>query len=76
VKRDLQLAMRVYDCDNCGISIDRDHNAAFNLKKYGEMYVEEPTVAASWAETLNACGDHVRPSDGRDPDDEGNDDEA
>ena len=76
VKSDLALNDRVYDCDNCGISIDRDVNAALNLKKYGEMYVKDPTVAASWAETLNACGDHVRPSDEHDSDDEGNDDEA
>lgn len=64
VKKDLSLAMRVYNCDHCRISIDRDVNAALNLKKYGEMYVQNPSVAASWAETLNACGDHVRPSDG------------
>jgi len=79
VKKDLTLAERVYECNNCGISLDRDHNAALNLKKYGTMYARDGTVAASWAETLNACGDHVRPSDGHDSDDsddEGNDDET
>ena len=77
IKKNQTLAERVYNCDNCGISIDRDENASLNLKKYGEMYVlNDPTVAASWAETLNECGDHVRPSDGLDPNDVGNDDET
>lgn len=55
--------------------MDRDDNAALNLKKFGEMYVLDPMVAVNWTETLNACGDHVRPFDGL-PDDEGYDDET
>jgi putative transposase len=43
VKRELSLSDRVYECENCGLVIDRDLNAARNL------------VAASWSETLNAC---------------------
>lgn len=31
VKRDLKLSDRVYECSECGIMIDRDHNAAVNL---------------------------------------------
>lgn len=33
LKNDLQLSDRVYECD-CGLSIDRDVNAAINLKNY------------------------------------------
>ena len=35
VKKDLKLSDRVYICDNCGLVIDRDYNAAINLMKYG-----------------------------------------
>ncbi|WP_445222962.1 zinc ribbon domain-containing protein [Campylobacter hyointestinalis] len=30
-KRNLALKDRVYICDECGISIDRDYNASLNL---------------------------------------------
>lgn len=32
VKRDLKLSDRVYECPECGLVIDRDYNAAINLK--------------------------------------------
>lgn len=34
-KRVLRLDERVYKCEKCGKSIDRDYNAALNLRKYG-----------------------------------------
>lgn len=37
LKEDLTLGDRVYKCD-CGLSIDRDLNAALNLKRYGEFH--------------------------------------
>jgi len=37
IKEDLTLSDRNYTCD-CGLSIDRDLNAALNLKKYGELH--------------------------------------
>ena len=30
-KETLSLSERVYNCDNCGVSLDRDLNAAINL---------------------------------------------
>ena len=33
-KNDLKLKDRVYHCDNCGLTIDRDFNAALNLCRY------------------------------------------
>jgi putative transposase len=45
VKVNLRLATRVYRCDLCGFTLDRDLNASLNLV----------WVAASWAETVNAC---------------------
>ena len=48
IKKDLGLSERTYTCDVCGLELNRDLNAAINL------------VAASWTETLNACGEDVR----------------
>ncbi len=49
VKAKLSLGERVYHCDECGLSIDRDLNAAINIQ-----------VAGSASETLNARGGSVR----------------
>jgi putative transposase len=55
VKEHLGLAERIFSCDWCGLVIDRDLNAALNLKD----------VAASDTETKNACGGDGRPRRGR-----------
>lgn len=34
IKKDLKLSDRTYNCLICGLSIDRDYNAAINLMKY------------------------------------------
>ena len=49
VKAKLSLSERTFNCDTCGLSIDRDLNAAVNIK-----------VAGSAPETLNARGETVR----------------
>ena len=36
IKKDLKLSDRIYRCE-CGNVIDRDYQAALNLKRYGEM---------------------------------------
>lgn len=36
IKKDLKLSDRVYVCPECGNTVDRDFQAAINLKKYGE----------------------------------------
>ncbi|MFX1540471.1 MAG: RNA-guided endonuclease InsQ/TnpB family protein [Promethearchaeota archaeon] len=56
-KDNLSLSERVFICESCGWQIDRDLNAAINL------------VAASWAETENACLEvgGCRPTTGRCP---------
>jgi putative transposase len=51
VKAKLPLSERTYRCDTCGLSVDRDVNAAINLRD----------LAASGAESLNACGGCIRP---------------
>ena len=47
-KKELSLSEREYHCEQCGLEIDRDLNAALNL------------VAVSLPETENACGEEVR----------------
>lgn len=34
IKKNLKLSDRTYVCDECGLVIDRDYNAAINLSKY------------------------------------------
>ncbi len=46
VKEELPLSERIFRCDACRFVLDRDENAARNLRH----------VAASGTETLNACG--------------------
>lgn len=36
IKKDLKLSDRIYKCCECGTVIDRDYQAALNLKRYGE----------------------------------------
>ena len=45
IKHDLKLSDRIYNCDNCGLIIDRDLNASYNLRE----------VAVSLTENENAC---------------------
>ena len=52
VKAKLSLSERTFNCDACGLSMDRDLNAAINIM-----------VAGSAPETLNAHGEDVRRSD-------------
>ena len=51
VKAKLSLSERVFNCVACGLSMDRDLNAAINIQ-----------VAGSAPETLNARGEDVRRS--------------
>jgi hypothetical protein len=53
VKATLPLGVQVFCCDACGLMIDRDLNAARNLAQL----VDSGLVAASSAETQNACGE-------------------
>ena len=50
-KKNLTLSERTYHCSQCDVSIDRDVNAAINLRN----------VAVGHTETENACGVQVRP---------------
>ena len=51
VKAKLSLSERTYECEHCGLVLDRDVNAARNLL----------VLAVSGTESENACGPQVRP---------------
>jgi putative transposase len=51
VKGEMELGQRTYECDGCGLVMDRDLNAALNL---------EQLITASSA-GIDACGKGVRP---------------
>ena len=46
IDADLTLADRIFHCEQCGLVLDRDLNAAINLSK----------LAGSSSDSLNACG--------------------
>ena len=43
IKKNLKLSDRIYKCE-CGNVIDRDYQAALNLKRYGENVLEQQSV--------------------------------
>ena len=50
VKKDLTLNDRVFECDSCGFKLDRDLNAAINLKNL------------ALSSRVAVCGEDVSPS--------------
>ena len=54
VKTKLHLSERTFNCDKCGLSIDRDYNAALNIHAYTVM--EAKTLDLRVAGRLNARG--------------------
>jgi putative transposase len=51
------LGTRIYVCDRCGLTIDRDLNAALNL----EQLATGSSSASRTPGVHNACGESVRP---------------
>ncbi len=59
---DLTLAERVFICHECGLVLDRDHNAAINIRKEAlRLITDVPVVASSEHEI--ACGAESSGSD-------------
>ncbi|MFW9903116.1 MAG: RNA-guided endonuclease InsQ/TnpB family protein [Candidatus Thorarchaeota archaeon] len=62
----LTLKDRTFHCSFCGLTLDRDYNAALNLVHYFHCFILSQVtshipVAESSAETLNACEETVSP---------------
>src|SRR5262245_36117912 len=60
-REDLDLADRVWVCPACYEVIDRDLNAARNIRDEALRLSASPVVATSGCE--DACGRHIRPAD-------------
>ena len=60
IKDELDLSERVYECDWCGLVIDRDLNAARNLAQLAttRLSSSKSTVSSTGSD---ACGEDVRP---------------
>lgn len=54
VKATLTLADRVFACENCGLSIDRDLNAAVNLATWGEQHHSQVLDPEARGQVTNA----------------------
>ena len=50
----MPLSQRVFRCGACGLEMDRDLNAAINLKKYGIAHLTGSTASSAGS---HACGD-------------------
>jgi putative transposase len=53
----MPLSQRVFRCGACGLEMDRDLNAALNLKAYGLAHLTGPTGSSPGS---HACGDPAR----------------
>ncbi|WP_376791187.1 zinc ribbon domain-containing protein, partial [Thermoflexus sp.] len=52
----MPLSVRVFRCARCGLEIDRDLNAALNLRQYGLAARKGPTASSAGSD---ACGDRL-----------------
>lgn len=54
IKNDLKMSNRIYNCE-CGLKLDRDHNAAINIFKKGweSTFVGEETIVSSMNQEAN-----------------------
>jgi putative transposase len=62
-EKELSLAERVYSCEACGQSMDRDLNAAINLEQlFCQRNRPFPQLGATASSAERyACGEHIRP---------------
>ncbi|WP_460380446.1 zinc ribbon domain-containing protein [Thermus antranikianii] len=50
----MPLSLRTFRCPRCGLEVDRDLNAALNLRQYGLTHLTGPTGSSPGSD---ACGD-------------------
>jgi putative transposase len=64
IKDALNLGERVFDCDACGVSLDRDENAAINLRRlgFGGLPVDRREVTPVARKALMFVSASVKPA--------------
>lgn len=55
VKKKLNLSERMYKCDGCGATLDRDLNAALNLKQLGVISPEVTPMDKKALDNIRKC---------------------
>jgi putative transposase len=56
INNELKLSDRIWICENCGTTHDRDENSSDNIRNYGLKILSTESSSGS-----NACGEDVRP---------------
>jgi len=56
-RQKMDLSIRTYICPTCDLVIDRDYNAALNIKKLGLDRAGLARIAEEQSSFVNACGD-------------------
>ena len=51
----MPLSQRIYSCDNCGLEIPRDYNAAMNIKHEGIRILGSDRPELKLAESHGEC---------------------
>jgi transposase len=64
IKGTLALGERIYDCDVCGLSLDRDENAAINLRRLGlaQLPVDRREVTPVKRKALTLADSSAKPA--------------
>jgi putative transposase len=67
IKDALALSERVFECDACGVSLDRDENAAINLRRLGlaGLPVDRREVTPVERKALTFASASVKPASGK-----------
>jgi putative transposase len=68
IKDTLFLSERVYRCEECGFEVDRDLNAALNLRNEAAIYFKQLGIYSAntvSSTEIHACGEDVRPDFGQ-----------
>ena len=58
--QDMPLQIRTYNCESCDMTLDRDLNAAINIKKWGIDEINRAGTARIYACGDTSIGDQVR----------------
>jgi putative transposase len=56
-RQKMPLDQRTYNCPSCGLQMDRDANAAMNIRNWGYSYLVGQGMPEPTEQSVNACGE-------------------